>query len=212
MNMEAAVPYKRLCLLRRLKNHSLRPEEAAYEYVYGGPLGVVDESGESPHRGHMPDCAEMAACLAATPNCGGKHKVPISLMLCVFWQEDSFGPGNKGEEPGNCTLDCFKTLKQHRCYSKYKNFNDFKKRATNCEKAQAAYAFMQSVKLDHDGPGPHKIGDYRGETGEKVRDCSKCIDSAEPVLCFVVLAALNWPILSSVTNDRCANCYKEVHK
>ena len=111
-------------------------------------------------------------------------------MLCVFWQETSFGDQNGGMPPGgigSCKKDCFKDVKATGCdlLKKFKNYNDFVKNATACEKAQAAQDYMTCVGLAGYGPpkpkkGKPDNGNYfpGSPTRKKIDNCVQCLSDA----------------------------------
>ena len=162
-----------------------------------------------------PNCYKMRDCLAqkrSPCSCGRKthHTISTDLILCVFWQETSFGQQQPPGGIGSCTRDCFDELKRTRsCWiTKFGSYSSFVRNATDCEKAQAAADFMGCIGLDRYGPGPGRPGDYRGPTGQKVRQCEHCLQ--QPIQCG--LSIIDVPILvEDLINSQCKQCFKLVH-
>ena len=153
-----------------------------YRYSSDNPARFVDPSGLT---AAPSTCQQILDCLYQTrPSCTqkGKHDSSPSLMLCVFWQETSWGKDGvaSNEGPGSCTRDCFNVLKgrdgefpHNRCsyLNKYKTYQDFERSATQCEKMWAAQDYLSFVGLRRFGPP------YPPSTIKKLKNCGECIDS-----------------------------------
>lgn len=108
-------------LARWLTVDAYWPSLAPYQYAFSNPISYTDASGMFP----TPDCSGMSDCLKKTPKCGGTKPVSITMMLCVFWQETSFGHETPPGGIGRCTEPCFKTLHGKGCFKKFKDYDDF---------------------------------------------------------------------------------------
>ena len=136
------------------------------------PINYIDPSGNVPQFGTSPTCATVLDCLndPSRKRCEkstGKYAQNNNLFLCIAQQETSFllkpdpgvaGSGGRGGI-GNLTPPAFRQLIKEGCswLKKFKNYEDFAKNATDCEKAQAAQDYLGSqylskVGLIHFGP------------------------------------------------------------
>ena len=135
-------------------------------------------------------CNAVADCLNSpsreTCNCGDKssstHDNSIELMICISWQETNWGSrkGTYGQPPGGvarCTKSCFDSLRQKDKYgkincpylAKYKDYDDFRRNASSCEKLWAAQDFLGCVGLKGFGPP------YPQDMRDKLTKCASCI-------------------------------------
>jgi RHS repeat-associated protein len=163
----------------------LWPDESAYGYVGGRSTGVTDPSGQA----SIP-CKPFMNCLRAHSKsrceCVGGGKDPglsIEKALCVFWQETSLGTQVGGSPPGgvgSCTQACFEELRRKGCswLDKFKNYDDFKRNATPCDKASAGWDFMALVGLPKYGPGKGRPGNYEGGLLDRINKCEQCMKDA----------------------------------
>ena len=183
--------------------------EHPYAYAFNNPTTYTDPSGDSP------DCQSVANCLSSHTNrCesvskGKNPSAPISLALCLFWQETSLGQQSPPGGMGSCTPACFNELKRKGCswLNKYPSYSSFVQSATACEKAQAAYDFLATVGLSAYGPGPGRPGDYRGPTGDRVKACSNCINGGASHECYNNFG----PSFHPSFNEICSYCFGQVH-
>ncbi len=70
-------------------------------------------------------------------------------MMCVLWQESSFGQQSPTGGMESYTKACIDKLTKRGCGQKFKSYHDFTSQETPCEKAEAANAFVQIAGLDH---------------------------------------------------------------
>jgi len=189
------------------------PQEGAYQYAFADPSRFSDSSGQWPHR--PPTCQDVRDCLEKHSAClpsRGSNDSSIDQMLCVFWQESSFDNPPISDGIGSCTEVCFNTLKSKGCawLMKFKDYNDWKNRATDCEKAQTAYDWLVYQGLSRYGPGPRRIGDYRGITGTLVRTCQDCLQAAQTAYAAVICGLTRGIPLPNPESD-CSACLHGIH-
>lgn len=184
--------------------------------MYGNhsPVYVIDYYGTRPDPGsgvgrrfsRPPTCKEVSDCLGTNPpSCeanAGKQPPSVALMMCIFWQETNFTPpGNANEGIGNVTKAAFEELVRLGCswLRGWRNFQDFKDKATDCQKARAGYEYATLKGWRAYGPGKGKPGDYRGPTGDRICKCEECMNS------------LQGPSGGSIETDLCRQCFRLVH-
>jgi RHS repeat-associated protein len=147
-----------------------------YRYAENEPVQHIDPSGNS----GLDNCEYLFGLLQGNQfmaSCGCSNNHPgdqdWSLVLCVLWQETSFGLGNANEGPGNLTKLAFDYLKKYgHCtgLQSYPTFADFKRRASDGEKLWYAQQYLSCEGLARYGPP------YSSALQQRLQNCQSCIN------------------------------------